>query len=251
MSTHDYKSTHTQEQVKRLVTYNPETGVFTWLPREGKTRGEKIWNTRYAGTVAGWKKRNGYIALTLEYQKYLAHRVAWLYMTGKWPERVIDHIDNDPANNAFANLRQATMSQNLSAHNVGRSGKGKYLRGVREKEKSNTFTAQVSHNRKVIYIGTYATEREAHDAYRLKCNELKGKFSPYWGQDIPEPRKITLVDRETRREKRGLPRGVYRARKRYGAQVFKDNVRYNAGTFETMEEAAEAAAKLRETLYDR
>jgi len=249
MSTHDYKTHHTQEQVKRLIRYDPETGAFTWLRREGKTRGEKIWNTRYAGKPAGSKKNNGYVELVLNYHRYLAHRVAWLYMTGAWPESLIDHIDNDPANNRWSNLRAATPSQNLSAHNVGKSGKGKWLRGV-VRNAYGSFTARASFNGKAVHIGSYATAREAHDAYRIKCNEMKGEFSPYWGQDIPEPKKLTLSDRPTRREKRGLPRGVYKSRNRWGAQVFKDNVRYNAGTFETMEEAAEAARELRETLYN-
>ena len=59
--------------------------------------------------------RTGHIRICIMRVKYLAHRLAWLYVTGSWPSQDIDHIDGDPTNNRFANLREVTHQENGSA----------------------------------------------------------------------------------------------------------------------------------------
>lgn len=97
-------------QLKELLHYNPETGVFTWARSVGQRA--------RIGRVAGSKVPSGYIKISVSKRVYSAHRLAWLYMTGSWPENEIDHVDNNPSNNAFSNLRAATKSQN--AQNRGK-----------------------------------------------------------------------------------------------------------------------------------
>ncbi|MFW4291481.1 HNH endonuclease [Salmonella enterica subsp. enterica serovar Paratyphi C] len=46
----------------------------------------------------------GYIRIYINKKWYLAHRLAWLYVTGKWPINVIDHINRNKADNRFINL---------------------------------------------------------------------------------------------------------------------------------------------------
>ena len=245
----DFNKKHTAAQVRKLIDYNPIIGSFTWKPREVKKWQDKSWNTKYAGTCAGWDK-DGYTVLTIEREKYPAHRVAWLLMTGEWPEKLIDHKDNNPSNNAWENLRQVDHSQNLSAHNVGLSGKGEWPRGVRRRSAEAGFAASVSWRGKTYHCGTYATPEEAHDAYRIRCNELKGKFSPYFGQEIETPKPVTIANKG-RKSAGHYPRNMTVIRGRFYPQINYKRKTYRLGGYATQEEAQEAIrAKARE-LYGK
>lgn len=84
-------------------------GVLYW-----KNNPERLdrWNNRYAGQVAGHYRKDGYYIVNIDKKLYLAHRVIWLYVTGEWPEKDIDHIDGNPSNNVFENFRLVTSSEN-------------------------------------------------------------------------------------------------------------------------------------------
>lgn len=86
-----------------LLTYNPDTGLFKW--RGGHKR-------VLPGMVAGTPDKEGYVCIMVDQKMYKLHRLAWLWMTGKWPKNEIDHIDNEKANNRFNNLREATRKEN-------------------------------------------------------------------------------------------------------------------------------------------
>jgi hypothetical protein len=94
----------TVERLKELLHYEPETGVFTWLVNKGPFLAGDI-----AGRSVGCKK---YPRVGIDGDRYIAARLAWLYMTGEWPKHVIDHIDRNPLNTRFCNLRDVTQSKN-------------------------------------------------------------------------------------------------------------------------------------------
>jgi hypothetical protein len=97
----------TQEELKKLFHYNPETGIFTRLVSVGlKVK---------SGQVAGGLD-NGYIKIGINGKRYFAHRLAWLYVYGEFsnlPQMVIDHIDGNTINNKIENLRKVTHQQNI------------------------------------------------------------------------------------------------------------------------------------------
>ncbi|MCI0598747.1 MAG: HNH endonuclease [Beijerinckiaceae bacterium] len=117
----------TAERLRKLLTYDPETGIFTWLPREGDGREVRRWNARYSGKIAGCiNKTDGYRYIKIDGQMYLAHRVAVLYVKGEWPRADIDHINLDRADTRFCNLRQATRAQNMANIRKQRNNTGGY-----------------------------------------------------------------------------------------------------------------------------
>ncbi|WP_088255401.1 HNH endonuclease [Fimbriiglobus ruber] len=93
------------ERLREVLTYNPETGVFIrkW------TDSKKI----EPGGVAGTINNCGYRVISVDHRIHLAHRLAWIYMTGLYPQSDIDHINGHRADNRFCNLREASPSQNL------------------------------------------------------------------------------------------------------------------------------------------
>ncbi|RTL72360.1 MAG: HNH endonuclease [Hyphomicrobiales bacterium] len=102
----------TAELLKSVVHYEPETGVFTWIMRSGVSAGILRWNGRWPGKRAGSLNPRGYRAISLCGFKDLEHRLAWLYVTGRMPADQIDHINGQKDDNRFANLREASNSEN-------------------------------------------------------------------------------------------------------------------------------------------
>lgn len=108
------------EIIRSLVKYNPETGVIVWQERNvelfNPVNGRSaenccaVWNAKYAGKIAGTRKQ--YMYLKLLGTGYMAHRIAWKWMTGEEPPE-IDHINRDKFDNRWSNLRSVTRAQNM------------------------------------------------------------------------------------------------------------------------------------------
>lgn len=152
--------------LKTLLHYNPETGLFTWLQRKGKSR---------AGAIAG-TPANGYVQIRIDGSQFLGHRLAWLYMTGSLPTFQVDHWDLNRSNNAWSNLREATSGQNHQNRTKTCRNKSGYL-GVSLHKATGKFLACI----KVDYVGhnlgLYNTAEEAYEAY--KAAKIKfHKFNP-------------------------------------------------------------------------
>jgi hypothetical protein len=142
----------TQERLKELLDYSPETGEFVW----------KIQRKRIeAGTVAGCLTQQGYWQISISDVSYRAHRLAWLYVYGEWPERglVVDHINRIPTDNRIANLR--VVPHRVNRLNTG--AKGYYWCNTYKK-----WVVQLSGST----LGRFDTEEEASNAYQRAKREL-------------------------------------------------------------------------------
>lgn len=152
----------TAERLRELLYYNHETGEFRW-----KTRRR---NGRLAGSLL---RVTGYYRVGLDGRAYLAHRLAWLWMTGTWPKD-IDHVDRNPLNNRWSNLREATQSENNGNMKLDKRNKTGF-RGVSEVKGSKigrrwrAFIAKKT-------IGTFASPEEAAQAYQCAAKERWGRF---------------------------------------------------------------------------
>ena len=156
----------TQERLKELLNYNPETGIFTWAVNRSK----KILAGIPAGTIS-----DGYVRIVVDYKAYQAHRLAWLYMTGSFPSLQIDHKDNIKNNNSWNNLRQATNSQNkINSNPSSRNTSG--IKGVSYSALTNKWVAQCSVNGKVKRIGGYDNIKDAQIAYESYAKKHHGEF---------------------------------------------------------------------------
>ncbi len=143
------------EQLKEFLRYEPETGDFFWLKHK--------YQPKLIGKKAGSGTKAGYWAIAINNRKVLAHRLAWLYMTGKWPLKHIDHIDGQKRNNAFCNLREVDRFGNLqNLKGPTKANKSGFLGVCRHQGK---WLMQLMANGKRIRKSGFATAEEAHQAY--------------------------------------------------------------------------------------
>jgi len=151
----------TQEQLKELFNYNPETGELIRLVSTSSNN--KI------GSVAGTRRLDGYRVIRVNKIQYLEHRIIWLYVYGKFPENLIDHIDGNPCNNRIANLRDATNTQNVRSRNIRKAKSG--YRGITEMENGKFRVRLVGK-----HVGIYETLEEAIIVSEKSAKNIFGNF---------------------------------------------------------------------------
>ena len=144
----------TQERLKELLHYDPETGVFTWLVR--------LSNRGLVGSHAG-SLVAGYIDIGISSKSYRAHRLAWLYVNGEWPEDALDHINGDTADNRIKNLRETNKSENGQNVCEARINNQSGFLGVSPKR--GKWRATIMVDGKQTHLGSFDTPELAADAY--------------------------------------------------------------------------------------
>lgn len=160
----------TAERLRELLHYAPETGAFTRVASRG--------GRAMAGNIAGSIDRQGYRRITIDRREYKAHRLAWLYVTGAWPENYIDHRNGVRDDNRFANLREATSGenhQNITRRSDNTSG----FIGVTWHRQNMKWMAQIRVDGRYHYLGCFNTYEEANAAY------LKAKADLHTFQPVP------------------------------------------------------------------
>lgn len=156
----------TAARLRELLRYDPETGVFTRRQNLSNSKAFK------PGDVAGGiDKSTGYIKISVENRAYWAHRLAWLYVHGLWPDGLLDHRDENKANNAIRNLRPADKSLNGQNVTAARSSSKSRLLGACPDGKGR-WQATITVNRKQRHLGRFDTAEEAHAAYLAAKAEL-------------------------------------------------------------------------------
>lgn len=149
------------ERLRKRLRYDPETGALTWLI--GTSKGP-------AGSAAGWRDPDGYLMLRFEKRLHPAHRLIWLYMTGAWPEGLVDHRDTDPTNNKWSNLRDVTKRTNQENRRAASKHNKSGLLGV--STLPHCFVAKIESRGRVHYLGRHKTAEAAHAAYVKAKREL-------------------------------------------------------------------------------
>lgn len=145
----------TQERLKELLDYDPDTGIFLWkVSRYSECIGKE------AGSVA---ITDGYRRIALDGKKYLAHRLAWLFVYGVWPTNQIDHIDHNKSRNKISNLRDVTNGENQQ--NQIKPQKHNHAGKLGVRHRNGKYQAQIKIDGKSKHLGSYSTADEAHLAY--------------------------------------------------------------------------------------
>lgn len=158
-----------QEELKRILHYNPKTGIFTWLitPASGSVK---------KGDIAGCILSSGYIHIKINSRTYSAHRLAFLYITGSFPEKETDHINRTPSDNRWCNLREATPRQNQYNKGIGSNNTSGY-KGVSLYGTGGKWRVRMKINGKYRHLGTFDDKQEASKAYEEATKIHHGEFA--------------------------------------------------------------------------
>jgi len=154
----------TQQRLRELLDYNPETGEFFWkgncksCPREGHKAGYRI-----------PAKKNHYIRIQLLGVVYMAHRLAFLYTTGVFPSEQVDHINGDGTDNRACNLRLVTSTEN-NRNSGMRWNNQTGVTGVEWHKRDETWSARIKVDGKSIHLGCFSNKE---DAIRARLNAQK------------------------------------------------------------------------------
>lgn len=158
----------TQDELQSLLHYEPETGVFSW--KVSPNRRIKV------GSVAGTPQNRGYVNIKISGKLYLAHRLAFLYMTGEFPPDDVDHANGIKNDNYWSNLRQATRSENnhnLRLSSANTSG----VKGVTWNKPAGKWRAVICIQGKNRHLGYFTTIEAAETVVRSARIELHGAFA--------------------------------------------------------------------------
>ena len=157
-----YKGPFNAAYLRSILCYSPATGHWHWVNPPNKRM--------QPGARTAKPAKDGVCNICILGRQYRASRLAWLYMTGRWPTKFIDHKDGDSTNERWSNLRQASRTQNLANSRLCYRSKSGY-KGVTQQ--GNRFCAKVGKT----YLGMFATVEEASAAYAKAARKRWGEFA--------------------------------------------------------------------------
>ncbi|ECJ3227560.1 HNH endonuclease [Salmonella enterica] len=165
--------------LKECLDYDSQSGLFFWKKRPfshfASVRHLNRWNSLFVGKKAGSPNSKGYMQITLDRVTYKAHRLAWMYCYGKYPELSIDHINGVHADNRIANLRLATKSEN-GMNRGPQINNTSGVKGVCWKEDEMLWVSQIGKDGKTIYLGRFDNLFDAVAARRSAEITFHGEY---------------------------------------------------------------------------
>lgn len=158
----------TQTSLKSVLHYNKDTGIFT-----------RIAKTSFCvqlGEIAGGFDIKGYIRISVFNKRYKAHRLAFLYMTGRWPKDQVDHINHIKDDNRWVNLRECSQTQNKGNTPLRKNNKSGF-KGVCWHKNGGKWQAAIRVNNKRFFLGLFDNKKDAAIAYNSAAVKEFGKFA--------------------------------------------------------------------------
>lgn len=143
----------TQEQLKHILHYDPDTGIFTWKINSGRAVKNK-----QAGSV----NPNGYLNIKIDRKLYKAHRLAFLYIHGYLPDEV-GHDNQEKTDNRIVNLIDLSHSENMKNKKIYKNNKSG-TPGVTWHKRIKKWQAHIRVNNKSIHLGFFSDLNEAKES---------------------------------------------------------------------------------------
>lgn len=155
-------------ELREIVRYDAETGVFRW--RETRC------GRALQGNVIGSRTSEGYLSVEIGGMAYKLHRLAWLYVYGKWPRGFIDHANGIRDDNRISNLREASHKQN-KANSRRQSNNTSGFKGVSFHRRANKWSAYIRVDGNLRHLGYFETPEAAHEKYKSAARAVFGDYA--------------------------------------------------------------------------
>lgn len=149
-------TTITQERLRELLDYNPDSGVFRWRVSLG---------SKVKGAMAGCPTSAGYLRVRADGRLYYLHRLAFLFVNGRMPPEHVDHINGDVADNRLSNLREVSRQTNMQNRRRARSGNAAGLIGAQFRRDTGRWHSKIRVGGTYLHLGYFDTPQQAHEAY--------------------------------------------------------------------------------------
>lgn len=156
------KKRHSPAQIAEEFRFDGHGHLFFKILRPGRS----------VHKPAGYLRPDGYVAVRLQGQIYLAHRVIWCLATGKWPSELLDHINGNKTDNRVENLREVTVKTNHLNRTRARNASG--CVGVTWAAKEQNWRASITVGGKGINLGHFNSLEQA-----IKCRKQAEKTYGY------------------------------------------------------------------------
>lgn len=156
----------TRDRLCELIVYDPVSGILRWKKSRANLK---------AGSVAK-SRLDGYLRIRVDGKSYMAHRLAWLYMTGEWPSGQIDHINGVRDDNRFVNLRDVETNENRRNRKKNLNSTSGF-KGVSFKRWQHQWVARIQTDGRRLHLGYFDTAEEAHVAYCTAAKKYHGQFA--------------------------------------------------------------------------
>lgn len=164
----------TQTRLRELFDYNPETGIFTRRPPAKRKAGNRL---SYFNKPAGSLHNiHGYVSIHIDGEKFRASRLAWLYMTGEWPQHEVDHINGNRANDSWANLREANSSEQ-KMNTAIRSDNTSGVKGIGWNKRQGKWHARIKAYGVQTHLGYFDDLEQAKAARKAAEVRIHGEFA--------------------------------------------------------------------------
>lgn len=157
----------TREELCEYFNYDQLTGIFTW--KKDRPHNKLI------GKECRYINSDGYSVIFFNKKRYLAHRLAWLYVYEEYPNQQIDHINMIKSDNRIKNLRLANCSTNKFNTNARIDNTSGY-KGVFFNKKNKNWQAIAGINGKKKYLGAFDNPQDASKAYEEFAKSNHGEF---------------------------------------------------------------------------
>lgn len=154
------------ERAKKILDYDQDTGVFRWKA--------KVNRRIIPGSVAGTEHCMGYICLSVDKKRVLAHRLAWMFVYGEEPKNCLDHINRNKKDNRISNLREVSRAENNQNQSISTRNKSG-APGVGWDKRVGKWRAWININKRQIWLGYFELKEEAITARK----EAKKKYHPF------------------------------------------------------------------------
>lgn len=164
----------TQQYLRELLNYDPETGIVSWKSSRKKTIIGKRAGT--SAKVGREREKLGRRQICINGKIYMEHRLIWLYMTGSWPEQVIDHIDGNGLNNKWNNLRTCSQSDNSCNSRIMKNNTSG-IKGLHWDKANRKWLVYICRNGKNKNLGRYADKNQALAILHAHRQNLHGEFA--------------------------------------------------------------------------